>query len=371
MHFGFGFAGIGWPEVVSPARLVPRETDPTVSVIMIFLDAVEFIAEAIDSVLAQTFDRWELILVDDGSRDGSSKLAERYAASHPERIRMLRHPGGGWLGTGPSRALGVSAARGRHIAFLDADDVFERGRLVAHVDALQRDPSLVMVQSLLVYWHSWRSGASDVLEPPVFRDEATVIMPPGMLLLMVGTAGARVPGVCSVTARADAVRAVGGFEADFNGAYEDQVLWMKLYLYGNVLCLNRYLARYRQHAQSLTQRASIAGVYTPGRAHLVRKQLFLWLRACLLEKNVRNLMLERWVAQEIAANEPGAPGSFPQSWGRGLKQWILSISPSLLRTCLLTAGRAMKRHRTKRRVAQIAAAVFRDYGVAQDRPDRH
>ena len=62
-----------------------------VSVIMAFLNACDFLAEAVASVMAQTYPDWELLLIDDGSTDGSADLARSYAEREPERVRLLAH----------------------------------------------------------------------------------------------------------------------------------------------------------------------------------------------------------------------------------------------------------------------------------------
>ena len=87
-----------------------------VSVVVIFLDAERFLEEAVGSVLAQTFDHWELLLVDDGSTDGSTAIARRYARTHPGRIRYLEHDGHRTLGMSASRNLGLFHGRGHYIA---------------------------------------------------------------------------------------------------------------------------------------------------------------------------------------------------------------------------------------------------------------
>jgi glycosyltransferase involved in cell wall biosynthesis len=68
------------------------DNQPLVSVIIIFWNAERFIAEAIESVFAQTYRAWELLLVDDGSSDGSMAIARRYAERDPQRVRYLEHP---------------------------------------------------------------------------------------------------------------------------------------------------------------------------------------------------------------------------------------------------------------------------------------
>ncbi|HEX8089705.1 MAG TPA: glycosyltransferase family 2 protein, partial [Blastocatellia bacterium] len=95
-----------------------------VSVIIIFLNAEEFIAEAIESVFDQTYSDWELLLVDDGSTDASAEIALRYAAGYRGRVRYLEHEGHQNRGMSASRNLGIASARGEFVAFLDADDVW-------------------------------------------------------------------------------------------------------------------------------------------------------------------------------------------------------------------------------------------------------
>src|SRR5688572_6006241 len=97
---------------------------PLVSVVIIFLDAEEFIQEAIDSVFSQTYEMWELLLVDDGSKDSSSMIARRYAEEFPAKVRYLHHHGHQNLDMPASRNVGITAARGEYIAFLDADDIW-------------------------------------------------------------------------------------------------------------------------------------------------------------------------------------------------------------------------------------------------------
>src|SRR5215218_10922420 len=95
---------------------------PLVSAIIIFLNEERFIEEAIQSVFAQSYENWELLLVDDGSSDASTRIALRYAEEHPGRVRYLEHPGHQNRGMSASRNLGISHTKGEYIACLDADD---------------------------------------------------------------------------------------------------------------------------------------------------------------------------------------------------------------------------------------------------------
>lgn len=92
---------------------------PEVSVIVPFYGVEEYLAECLDSLLAQTFDDFEAILVDDGSLDGSRRIADEYAARDP-RLRVVARPNGG---LGAARNTGVREAKGRYLTFVDSDDV--------------------------------------------------------------------------------------------------------------------------------------------------------------------------------------------------------------------------------------------------------
>src|SRR5688500_4029228 len=85
---------------------------PLVSITMPFLNAEEFIDEAIASVMAQSTDDFELLLCDDGSTDGSTAIAQRWASQYPTHVRYLEHEGHVNKGMSATRNLGFSAARG-------------------------------------------------------------------------------------------------------------------------------------------------------------------------------------------------------------------------------------------------------------------
>lgn len=97
------------------------ETLPLVSVIMPAYNSAEFIGEAITSVLKQTYDRWELIIIDDASVDDTVKVAGEFIRSDL-RIRLISNKINN--GAGAARNKGIEAARGSFIAFLDADDLW-------------------------------------------------------------------------------------------------------------------------------------------------------------------------------------------------------------------------------------------------------
>ena len=93
---------------------------PSISVIVPVYQAEKLLRPCVDSVLAQTFSDWELLLIDDGSRDGSPAICDEYAAKD-QRIRVFHKPNGG---VSSARNLGLQEVKGDCIAFLDADDAF-------------------------------------------------------------------------------------------------------------------------------------------------------------------------------------------------------------------------------------------------------
>ena len=111
-----------------------------VSVIIPAYNGDRYIAEAIDSVLTQTHDNYEIIVVDDGSTDDTARVVRQYG----DRLKYLEQAN---QGVAASRNLGLAAARGNYIAFLDQDDVFLPHKLATQVALLDNDSTLGMVNS--------------------------------------------------------------------------------------------------------------------------------------------------------------------------------------------------------------------------------
>lgn len=224
---------------------------PTVSVIMPFLDEERFIREAIDSVLRQPFGDWELLLVDDGSTDGSSAIAQGFSAQQPSKIRYLNHPGHVNKGSSASRNLALAHARGNYIAQLDADDVWLESKLATQVPQLDQAPDVGMLYCTTRYWYSWTRDTADLhrdsLYQPVQSD--TVYDPPRLLKdFLVGKT--LMPCVGSTLVRREALVACGGWDDSFRNLYDDQVLFAKLCLSTRIMVRPECHDLYRQHEDS-------------------------------------------------------------------------------------------------------------------------
>ena len=198
--------------------------DPLVSVVMIFLNGRPFIEQAIESVVSQTYRNWELLLVDDGSSDGSTELAQRYAAEDPDRVRCLCHAQHANLGMSASRNVGINAARGPYVAFLDADDVWLPEKLEQQVALLEAHREAGMVYGPAEFWHSWNDETKDrqhdsIQDVSVQPD--TLIQPPNLLTLFLKREGVT-PSPSGILVRREVLAATGGFEESFRAMHEDQ-----------------------------------------------------------------------------------------------------------------------------------------------------
>ena len=254
----------------------PVNAPPLVSVVTIFLNGDPFMEEAIESVLAQTFDDWELILVDDGSTDASTELAKSYAEKHPGRIRYVEHEGHANLGRSASRNLGIDVARGTYLTFLDADDVHLPTKLEEQVAIMQANPEVAMLCGGNIEWYSW-DGGTDKTNLSGYAFE-TVIQPPEAILKMYPLGEVYAPSVEHML-RMDAVRAVGGYEDEFAAMFDDQVLAVKLYLDWPVMFTRKIWLRYRQHQGSCTSEVQRTRSYYKDRAKFMH-----WLDAYLSRK---------------------------------------------------------------------------------------
>lgn len=119
-------------------RTVNFMFSPLVSVIIPVYNGEKYLAEAIESVMAQTYQPVEIIVVDDGSTDGSAKIARSYS----ETVRYYYQPNSG---SGAARNTGVQRSLGGLLAFLDADDLWVKRKLACQMQILKADPGIDLV----------------------------------------------------------------------------------------------------------------------------------------------------------------------------------------------------------------------------------
>ncbi|HEX5580756.1 MAG TPA: glycosyltransferase, partial [Gemmatimonadaceae bacterium] len=254
----------------------------------------------------QTYPHWELLLCDDGSADGSRALAERYAASDPGRIRVLAHPGGERRGASAARNLGLRAARGAYVAFLDADDVWLAHKLAEQVALLERTPEAEVLVGSTEFWYGWSGEPADAQRDHVVGlglPHGTVLPAPDLLTRMLD-GSVPVPCTCSLIARRAAVERAGGFEESFRRVFTDQAFYAKLFLRSSVLVVETCWDRYRRHEAS-----SCASAERDGELATARVAYLEWLRGYVDASGTRDRRVRRAVRD--ALRRARGPGEAP------------------------------------------------------------
>lgn len=252
---------------------------------MPFLDVAPYLAEAIESVRAQTYPNWELLLVDDGATDGSTEIAQRFAALDPERIRWLEHRGHANLGASVSRNVGFRAATGAYFAMLDGDDVWLPHKLEAQVALLEASPDADVLCGSTEFWYGWTGRGDDARRDHVVAiglPNGSLVPGPVMLAHMLDGVVV-VPCTCSVVARREAVLRAGGFEESFRRVFTDQAFYAKLFLESSVLVAEACWDRYRLHNAS-----SCAEARRSGELAVTRLRYLRWLDGYLLAHPARH-----------------------------------------------------------------------------------
>ena len=135
-----------------------------ISIVTPVYNASAFIRQTIEMVQAQTYTDWELILVDDGSKDNSCEIIETYLKEKPDkRIRLIKK--GKNEGAALSRNCGIKEAKGRYIAFLDADDVWLRHKLQRQMEFM-KDNNAGFVFSAYEFGDEYAVGTGRIVHVP-------------------------------------------------------------------------------------------------------------------------------------------------------------------------------------------------------------
>jgi len=247
---------------------------PSVSVIIPAYKIAPFIGETLDSVFAQTFTDYEVIVVNDGSPDTTE--FERALAPYLERVRYFRQEN---LGAGAARNRGLREARGEFVAFLDGDDLWLRGYLEEQVEFLRGGGHDLVYTDALLFGDSPNAGQTYMQTSPsdgpvnflsLIRNECNVI-----------TSG--------VVARRRAVLDAGLFDESLRNA-QDFELWARLARGGARIAYQRkVLVRYRCHEGSLSGDV----LNRLGREWRVTKQIAETYELTPAERAVVEAMLER------------------------------------------------------------------------------
>lgn len=226
-----------------------RTSTPEITVAMTAYNAAAHLRGAMDSILAQSFEDFELLVVDDGSTDTTLALAQ---SCDDKRVRVERLPVNKGRATARNMALG--RARGRYLAWMDADDVALPHRLQAQHACLEARPDIHICGSAIQYF-----GHSSALE--LFPEQPGAARAATLF-------GVPVPNCCAML-RLDAVRAFGlRYDATLARA-EDMAFWADALLQAGMQAVNlrEPLLHYRYapaaHVRQWHMRALLGHVFPP------------------------------------------------------------------------------------------------------------
>jgi glycosyltransferase involved in cell wall biosynthesis len=212
-----------------------QSTIPRVSVVIPTYNYARYVPEAVDSVLAQSFEELEVIVVDDGSTDKTAEILRSFG----EQIRNIRQE---HCGLSAARNTGIRAARGQYVAFLDSDDLWLPEKVSLQIARLDAEPEvgLVYCETLLfddsapatLILHSyWASHPSGRILPWLVRQN--VIPSPTPIV------------------RRELFERVGLFDETLR-ACEDWDMWIRIGRVCEIAYVNRVLAKYRRHQENMS-----------------------------------------------------------------------------------------------------------------------
>ena len=271
--------------------------DPKISIITSFFNTKDFLGEAIESVLKQDYQDWELLLVDDGSNDGSSEIARGYAVSD-SRIIYLEHANHSNKGVSASRELAFTKSKGKYIAVLDADDVWKHHKLNAQLSIMESNSEIDLLCEASLYWFSWsKNQDSKDIQIPVGAPQDRLFNPPELMMLLYPLGKGAAPCPSGVMFRRNALQSTGGFDNGFTGdyqSYEDQALLTKFYLHKKVFVSSGCNNLYRQRTGSL-----VFTTHEQLKYRRVRKFYLDWLQQYLKEKNFHDPGIQREIRRSF------------------------------------------------------------------------
>ena len=224
-----------------------------ISVIMASYNYEQFIGEAIESVIAQNYREWELIVVDDGSSDDSRSVISRYQSD--PRIRLYSHDNNLNKGLVETLKLGLSKCTGNYAAFLESDDIWNENCLSARVKVLEQYPEVdIVANGVELFGDTARIATYSnyfVLQERCFskRHFPCDIFP---LLLRENF----IPTFSCAMVRTELLR-----QCSFNIAYPpwlDRYLWLQLAYHRNFYYLDKQLTKWRIHSASYIKKEADA-----------------------------------------------------------------------------------------------------------------
>ena len=212
---------------------------PLVTVITPTYNHASYIGRCLESVLAQTEPRWEQIVIDDGSTDGTAEIVEQFT---DPRIRLVARPHRGIAGLADAYNQALGMARGAVVAVLEGDDFWPPDKLERQLPALE-DPQVVLSWGLAVETDPAGEARRLQPDPGQLRRHQHRTSAQTVRLLLEGNS---IPA-CTVLCRTSALLAVGGFHQPEGLPNVDYPTWLQLCRVGRFAPVNRVVGFYRRH----------------------------------------------------------------------------------------------------------------------------
>ncbi len=212
--------------------------DNQVSVIIPSYNSAHFVTTAVDSVLAQTYQNFEILVIDDGSRDNTREVLERYGT----RICYINQEN---AGVAAARNKGIEQSRGRYVSFLDADDTWYPEKLEKQVEALSKNPNCKFCYSAVMW-------VDDNLEELGIRHSHRKTSPLEDLLFY----GNIIGSTCGVICERNLLNEIGGFDPNLSQC-ADWDMWIRLAMNTEFHYIEEPLITYRQHNLSMSNNARL------------------------------------------------------------------------------------------------------------------
>lgn len=219
--------------------------EPWVSVVMPAYNARPYIEEAIRSVLNQDYANIELIVVDDGSKDGTPELAEQFG----NRVTVIRQKN---AGPAAARNRGIGAARGEFIAFLDADDVWLPGKTSLQVKYLQNHPEVGVVYGDFMHWNPQPDGTFSPPPNSITEKSPFALLPEHSGWIYTVLLFDNVIHIITAMLRRPVIAAMGGLDESLPTG-EDYDFWLRVSRQFRADKLDCILAYYREHPSGITK----------------------------------------------------------------------------------------------------------------------
>ncbi len=211
---------------------------PEVSVIIPTYNSAQYVVEAVESVLAQTYQDFEILVIDDGSTDETAQMMRRYQTP----VRYIHQQKGG---VAVARNRGIQESQGRYVAFLDADDTWLPHKLERQIEALRQQPHDQVCYS-----------AFTIVDSDLNLISLSQGQRRGSTLEDLLTRGNVIGSICTVVCERTLFDLVGGFDPVLSQC-ADWDMWVRLAAQTEFLYVDEPLVTYRQHDASMSRNAPL------------------------------------------------------------------------------------------------------------------